>query len=98
MTRTTGAGATALALVLFLALGTLAAITGAQPVEIILFAQFANGLLLPVVAVFLLAAVNRKSLLGRHANGAAANVVAIAVIAVTAVLGVRALARVLASL
>jgi manganese transport protein len=76
-----------------LVIGTGAAMTGVQPIEIILFAQIANGLLLPIVACFLLYAVNRRGLLGDHVNGHAANVLGAAVIALTAVLGARALWR-----
>jgi Mn2+/Fe2+ NRAMP family transporter len=81
-----------------LLVGTVAAITGAQPVELILFAQFANGLLLPIVAVFLVYAVNRRDLLGEHVNRLGANVLAVAVIVLCAALGARALVRVIASL
>ena len=81
-----------------LSIGTVTAITGTQPVEIILFAQFANGLLLPIVAAFLLYAVNQTSLLGKRTNGAAANLLGGAVIVIAAVLGVRALLRVLAAI
>lgn len=81
-----------------LAAGAAAAITGRQPVEIILFAQFANGLLLPVIAGFLLYAVNRKSLMGGEANGLAANILGGGVIILTAALGLRALARVIGAL
>lgn len=81
-----------------LLVGAAAAVTGTQPVELILFAQFANGLLLPIVAAFLVYAVNRRSLLGDYANGLRTNVIAAAVILVCAVLGARALIRVAASL
>src|SRR5690606_2436725 len=63
-----------------LSIGTAAAITGAQPVELILFAQFANGLLLPIIAAFLVYAANRRDLLGPHVNRLGANMLAIAVI------------------
>jgi Mn2+/Fe2+ NRAMP family transporter len=75
--------------------GTIAAITGRQPVEIILFAQFANGLLLPIIAAFLLYAVNQTSLLGPWTNGAAANFLGVGVILLTLALGIRALAGVI---
>lgn len=81
-----------------LAVGAAAAITGAQPVEIILFAQFANGLLLPIIAAFLLYAANRKSLMGAHANRLVGNILGGGVIIIAATLGVRALARVIAAL
>lgn len=78
-----------------LAVGTLAAVTGRQPVEIILFAQFANGLLLPVIAGFLLYAANRRSLLGARTNGLLANLAGGAAILLAVALGARALMRVL---
>lgn len=76
-----------------LTVGALAAMSGRQPVQLIVFAQAANGLLLPVFAAFLLYAVNRRRLMGAHANGVGANLVGAGVIALAATLGARALAR-----
>lgn len=76
-----------------LAVGTIVAITGARPIEIILLAQFANGLLLPVIGVFLLYAANRRALLGDHVNGLLANIAGAGVVAITAGLGLRAILR-----
>lgn len=73
--------------------GAVVAIIGARPVEIILFAQIANGLLLPVIAVFLLYAVNSKRLLGAYANGVFANLSGIIVTLIAAMLGLRAILR-----
>lgn len=73
--------------------GAAVAVTGARPVEIILFAQFANGLALPVIAAFLLFAVNRRGLLGDHVNGLFANVAGAVVLIVTTGLGLRAILR-----
>ncbi len=73
--------------------GAAVAITGARPVEIILFAQFANGLLLPIVAGFLLFAVNRRALLGEHVNGLFPNIAGAVVLVVTTGLGLRAILR-----
>ena len=53
----------------------------------IIFAQVANGLILPVIAVFLLVVVNRASSLGEHANGAIANLLGGLVVAVAGTLG-----------
>ncbi|MEM9619784.1 MAG: Nramp family divalent metal transporter [Pseudomonadota bacterium] len=78
-----------------LTVGAVVAITGVSPVEIILLAQFANGLLLPIIAAFLLFAANRKSLLGAHVNGALANIAGGVVVLVTAGLGLRAILRAL---
>jgi manganese transport protein len=58
----------------------------------IVFAQAANGVLLPLIAGFLLVVVNRKALLGEYRNGWAANVAGGAVILVAAGLGFSQLA------
>jgi len=76
-----------------LVIGAAVAITGARPVEIILFAQFANGLLLPIVAAFLLFAVNSRALLGADRNGVLANIAGTVVLIVTVALGARAILK-----
>lgn len=78
-----------------LVIGGAVAVTGARPVEIILFAQFANGLLLPIIAGFLLYAANSKRLLGAHTNGALANIAGGVVMLITAGLGLRAILKAL---
>jgi len=70
-------------------IGTAFALTGIKPITIILSAQFANGLLLPVVATFLLVAMNRKGLLGQYANKFAGNLLGVGVVTITGVLGIR---------
>lgn len=75
--------------------GAVTAISGARPIEVILFAQFANGLLLPIIAIFLLIAANRRSILGAHVNSLAANIAAGAVVLITAGLGLRGILRAL---
>lgn len=78
-----------------LLIGAGVAVTGARPIEIILFAQIANGVLLPIVAVFLLYAANSKKLLGAYANGPLANAAGALVVAIAAMLGARAILRAL---
>ena len=70
-------------------IGAALALTGIKPLSIILSAQFANGLLLPIIAVFLLATMNKKALLGDHVNKFMANALGMAVVLITAVLGLR---------
>lgn len=53
--------------------GTILAALASSPVTAILFAQAANGILLPFVAIFLLIVMNRRDLLGEHTNGPIAN-------------------------
>lgn len=59
-----------------LVLGTLFAMLGYSPLELIQLAQVANGLLLPVIALFLLVMVNRKKLLANYVNTTVQNVLA----------------------
>jgi manganese transport protein len=68
---------------------------GVQPVPAILFAQVANGVLLPAVALFLLLAVN-STRMGRYRNGLAANAAGVIVVLVAIGLGGWAVFRALA--
>lgn len=79
------------------AVGVIFAACGSNPIGAIIFAQAANGLLLPVIAVFLLIAVNRKKLMARYANGWMANSAGLIVVAVATGLGLIKLYRVLVS-
>ena len=68
------------------------ALSGVEPIEIIVTAQFANGLLLPVVVGFLLYAMNDRRLLGEFTNGPIANALGGIAFLVTLGLGARLLA------
>jgi NRAMP (natural resistance-associated macrophage protein)-like metal ion transporter len=70
-------------------IGALLALTGIKPLTIIITAQFANGLLLPIIACFLLFVMNQKTLLGKYTNTLLGNVLGGAVILVTTGLGIR---------
>jgi len=72
-----------------LIIGSTIALLGVKPIKLILLAQFANGLLLPIVACFLLFALNRKSVLGEHANGRLANTLGGFIVLFTTALGAR---------
>lgn len=78
-------------------IGALVALSGWKPVSLILVAQAANGMLLPIVAVFLLIIMNRRSLLGTHTNGMWANLLGSFVVAVTFGIGGWALWRAIAA-
>jgi manganese transport protein len=79
------------------------AIAGTRPtiplgfgeVSVIVFAQVANGILLPAMAVFLLAAVNDRRRMGGMANGPLLNVLGGVVVLVTVVIGITAIYRAL---
>lgn len=71
-------------------IGAAAAILGGgSPRAVILFAQGANGLLLPVIGIFLLVTMNRHSLLGSHRNGFWANFLGVGVLVIALILGWR---------
>lgn len=76
---------------LIILVGVTFAIIGSSPTELIVFAQAANGLILPIVAVFLLVVMNRKDLLGKHVNTFGANIVGCIVVLVAIGLGARSL-------
>jgi manganese transport protein len=82
---------------LIVTVGTTLAMIGHQPVSAIIFAQAANGLILPVIAVFLLIVVNRSDLLQGHANGWLANILGSAVVVAAAGLGIYKLVKVVAA-
>jgi len=77
-----------------LTIGLGVSLLGIRPTELITIAQVANGLLLPIIAVFLLLAMNNKALLGPHVNGVAANLLGGGVVAITFLLGARLVLRV----
>lgn len=62
-----------------------------NPVEVIRFAQIANGLILPIIAVFLLWAVNKSSVLGKYRNSKWQNILGVAVIALSIFLGAKSI-------
>lgn len=68
-----------------------------RPVPAIIIAQALNGVLLPVVAVFLWLVMNDRRLLGETVNGRAANVVMGLVVAVCVALGARGLRQALSA-
>jgi manganese transport protein len=77
---------------IIIVVGTVFAATGGSPVEAIVFAQAANGLILPIIAVFLLLVMNRRDLLGDHVNGPVGNVAGAVVVLVATGLGLFNLA------
>ena len=77
--------------VLIIAIGILCIFFGYKPASIIVFAQVANGLLLPVIASFLLWVVNDPKIVGKHRNHWLGNILGVFVVAVTVVLGARSI-------
>ena len=79
-----------------LAVGVVFGLADVKPIPAIILAQALNGVLLPFVAVFLLLCVNDRRLMkGAGLNGAVANGVLGAVVAVAVMLGVNNVAKAL---
>jgi manganese transport protein len=74
-------------------IGAAFAATGQRPLEAILLAQAANGLLLPVIAGFLLWVMNRREIMGSARNGWRANLAGGTVVLLAATLGATAIYR-----
>ncbi len=79
---------------IILGLGVFFLSFGIKPIEIIKFAQVANGILLPIIAIFLLWVVNRASVMGEYKNKLFQNVVGILIIALSIFLGVKSIFKV----
>jgi len=60
-------------------------------IGIMLTAQFVNGILLPILLVFLVRLINNKRIMGKHSNGKLANVLSISVIGAVVILTVALL-------
>jgi len=81
-----------------LAIGITFSSLGINPIDIIRFAQVANGLTLPVVVAIVLWIMNSQSVLGSHINSKSHNVLGSIILAITVALGLRAMILVAASL
>ena len=79
---------------LILFLGILFSSIGIKPIEIIKFAQVANGILLPVIAGFLLWIMNKKSLLGKFKNTKGQNIIGVVILVITIFLGLKSIFKV----
>lgn len=79
---------------LVLALGVVISSSGVKPIEIIKFAQVANGLLLPVITGFLLWVMNRSQLLGNHKNTVLNNIFGVLIFVISILLAITALNKV----
>lgn len=76
-------------------LGVLFSSIGIKPIEIIKFAQVANGMLLPIIAVILLWIVNKKSVLGAFVNSKMQNFLGFIILVIAIFLGVKGILKVL---
>ena len=77
-----------------LVVGVLSSSSGIKSIEIIKFAQVANGILLPVIAGFLIWIMNKHSVLGDYKNTMRQNVISIVILAITIFLGAKSILKV----
>lgn len=79
-------------------LGVLFSSLGIKSIAIIRFAQIANGLLLPVIAIFLLWVMNQQKILGKYTNSWKQNLIGFFILIITCFLGFRGIWKVIESL
>lgn len=79
-------------IVLFL--GVLFSSIGIKPIEIIKFAQVANGMLLPIIAGILLWIMNKKNVLGSFVNTKTQNILGFVILAISIFLGAKGILKV----
>lgn len=80
-----------------LVIGLMISVSGFKPVIIINYAQFTNGLLLPIIAGYLLWIVNKKSIVKNHRNTTTQNILGFIILIVTIALGLKSILGVLTS-
>lgn len=80
---------------IILALGVFFLSFGIKSIEIIKFAQITNGLLLPIIAVFLLWVVNRTGVMGKYKNNLMQNIFGALIILLSVLLGAKSILTVL---
>lgn len=81
--------------ILVLVSGLVFASLGIKPVNLILIAQVANGLLLPFLASYLLWIMNDKQLVGQHVNRWWVNGLGLIIIMITLLLGIKSISSAL---
>ncbi len=80
--------------IFILILGVLLSSTGLKSIEIIQFAQIANGILLPFIAAFLLWIMNKKAILGDFKNNVWQNIFGFLILAISIFLGMKSILKV----
>ena len=76
---------------IILLVGVLFMSIGIKPLEIIKFAQVTNGMLLPIIAIFLLWIVNRKAVMLEYQNTQYQNILGIIIIILSLILGAKSI-------
>mgnify|MGYP003632979021 FL=1 len=80
--------------IIILGLGIVFSSLGIKPIDIIKFAQVANGILLPVIAGFLIWIVNKGSVLGTFKNTILQNILGFLILGISILLSLATLNKV----
>ena len=80
--------------IIILLIGVLFSSTGIKPIEIIKFAQVANGILLPIIAGILLWIMNKKNVLGSFVNSKMQNIFGFIILSISIFLGAKGILNV----
>lgn len=72
---------------LVISIGIITSAIGFEPLEVLLIAQALNGLILPIIAIFIMIVINKKGLMGNFKNPLALNIAGYAITAGVAFLG-----------
>ncbi|WP_341215482.1 Nramp family divalent metal transporter [uncultured Wocania sp.] len=77
-----------------LTVGVISASSGIKSIEIIKFAQVTNGILLPIIAGFLIWIMNKKSILGMHINNTKQNIFGVVILGISILLSIATLNKI----
>ncbi len=80
--------------ILILGVGVLSLSLKIKPIEIIQFAQIANGALLPVIAILLVWIVNKNEVMGKYRNSFIHNIIGFTIIVLSILLGAKSIFKV----
>lgn len=80
-----------------LGIGVLFSSIGFKPIDIIKFAQVANGILLPIIAIFIWWLSNKTTLLGSYKNTKIQNVASVIIILIILFLSLKSLIKIISS-
>ncbi|MFC3418874.1 Nramp family divalent metal transporter [Salinicoccus hispanicus] len=72
-------------------LGIITSAIGFEPLEVLLFAQALNGLILPIIAILIMVLINKKSTMKEHVNPLWLNIIGWVITAVVSFLGIYSL-------
>lgn len=72
---------------LVISIGIITSAIGFEPLEVLLIAQALNGLILPIIAIFIMIVINKKGLMGNFKNPLVLNIAGYAITAGVAFLG-----------